>query len=107
MNKISTQNSVWARKRPYGICAEIKTLKTERKMWFRGEKNMKKFKKQMIRVLSVCAAACFALGACAESANTATNGGLNQNEGKVTSKKFDGAFKSNHEDFFDENVVYQ
>ena len=60
----------------------------------------------MIRVLSLCGAACFALGACAESAKTAQNNVLNEEKGKIA-EKLNGSLKTNQEDFYDENVIYQ
>ncbi|MBE7077214.1 MAG: hypothetical protein E7377_00760 [Clostridiales bacterium] len=67
---------------------------------------MKKFKKQMIRILSLCSATCFVLGACAESAKTAQNNVLNEGAGTYT-EKTNGSIKTNQENFYDENVIYQ
>lgn len=67
---------------------------------------MKKFKQQMIKLMSLCCAACFLLGACAESVDTAKNNVVNEEKGKYT-EKLNGSLKTNKEEFYDETVIYQ
>ena len=57
----------------------------------------------MIRVLSLCCAACFLLGACAENTQNAQNNALNQEKVNYT-EKLNGSLKTNKEDFYDKKI---
>lgn len=66
---------------------------------------MVKLKKKLIRVMALVGAASFAFGACAEKSNQVEN---NQPQNSTTAvSKVNGAVKTNQEDFYDNNVIYQ